>query len=489
MKKSSKFINIAFQIKKIITMQKVNMIFKLTVFIIFIHLITTSSFAQNKVTGTFTQLAGQEVRLEGFKGFNTYVISNTTADTNGNFTLFYQDEDQGMGYVVSKDNQPFILVLSGEEIELRGESPGNAQSVEVVKGKENQLFGQYASEHPRREQALSAWIYLERIYTQDSLFAVHHTPQQAIEKEKQRIRQEDSLFLATLQPDMYVSWFLPVRKLVSSVSTIAQYRTEEIPGAIEAFRELDYTDPRMYKSGLLRDALDSHVWLIENSGRPLDSVFTELNISIDHMLENLYQDEQKFNEITQYLFELLEKRSLFGSSEYLAIKLLNESTCTLDADLANQMEQYRKMKKGNIAPDFSFPENVIMPGHITATTLKEIPSDYKVVVFAAGWCGHCRQELPAIARLYEKWKEQGVEVIFVSLDETEQEFQSFAGDFPFVSLTDFKKWDSPIVQDYHIFATPTIYLLDKDLQIILRPHSVKQMDSWVDWHLVKGSSR
>ena len=33
---------------------------------------------------------------------------------------------------------------------------------------ENKWFEQYAQEHPRREQALSAWVYLEKIYKLDA---------------------------------------------------------------------------------------------------------------------------------------------------------------------------------------------------------------------------------------------------------------------------------------------------------------------------------
>jgi len=133
------------------------------------------------------------------------------------------------------------------------------------------------------------------------------------------------LFLAGLSPQSYISWYLPVRKLVSSASVVAQYRTEEIPAAMAAFRALDYASHRMHKSGLLRGAIESHCWLIENSGRPLDSVFIEMNASIDMMMENLAADENKFNELTEYLFYLLARRSLFQSSEYLALKVLNEA--------------------------------------------------------------------------------------------------------------------------------------------------------------------
>ena len=88
------------------------------------------------------------------------------------------------------------------------------------------MFVQYAKEHPRREQALSAWHYLESLYSRDSLFAVHHKPMHAIEREMSRKRAEDSTFLANLDPESYVSWFLPVRRLVSSVSVVAQHRPD-----------------------------------------------------------------------------------------------------------------------------------------------------------------------------------------------------------------------------------------------------------------------
>ncbi|MFT4566604.1 MAG: hypothetical protein ACI9FN_001565 [Saprospiraceae bacterium] len=139
---------------------------------------------------------------------------------------------------------------------------------------------------------------------------------------------------------------------MSLVSNVAQYRTDEIPATLAAFRNLDYTDDRLYKSGLLKNVTDSHFWPIENSGRSLDSVFIEMKISIGHMIGNLVSDEYKLNEITDYLFRYLEKHSLYKASEYLAIKVLTQSNCTVTDDLAKQFESYRAIKIGNIAPDF-----------------------------------------------------------------------------------------------------------------------------------------
>jgi peroxiredoxin len=110
-----------------------------------------------------------------------------------------------------------------------------------------------------------------------------------------------------------------------------------------------------------------------------------------------------------------------------------------------------------------------------------------VVVFGASWCPKCTEELPEIVKHYSKWKANGVEVVFVSLDEDEKLFKSFTGVFPFISICDFKKWNSPIVNSYYVFVTPTMFLLDEKREILLRPNSVKQMDAWVDWYLVQGN--
>lgn len=451
------------------------------IYILFIF-VTTTLMGQS-IEGNLSKLIHKKIKLEGFNGLQSYLISEISTDGNGNFKLTYSKSDYGVGYLISEENKPLFVILNSESIEIKGESLGLTETIEIKKGQENLYFEQYAKEHPKREQALSAWVYLEKIYTSDSILAIHQKPINSILDEKQRIKSEDKAFLSSLPSDSYVRWFLPTRKLVSSVSTIAQYRTEEIPETIEALRKLDYTDIRLYKSGLFKDAIDNHFWLLENSGKSLDNVFEEMKISIDAMLVKLVTNEKIFNEVTDYLFDLLEKHSLFQASEYLALKVLSEGSCTINSDLANQLETYRAMKKGNMAPDMAFNKsNFINPNKIF-NKLSDIKSKYIVVIFGASWCPKCKEELPEIEKLYSKWKSKGIEVVFIALEEDEKAFKDFAKTFPFISYSDNKKWESKIVKDYYVFSTPTIFLLDNKREIFLRPNSVKQMNAWVNWYL------
>lgn len=457
---------------------------KNVVFFFFLMISNGNFFAQT-ITGNFSQLANQEIILERFNGFKTDAINHTTADAKGKFILNYSISDRGVGYLMAADHKPFLVILSGEDIEIQGEMLSNTESIKVTKGQENKWFESYAKDHPKREQALSAWDYLEKLYQTDSLFSKQKSPHLAIQREKKRLDAEDAAYLNQLPKESYVSWFLPARKLISSVSGVAQYRTGEIPATVAAFRNLNYTDPRLYRSGLLKDALDSHFWLLENSGKTLESGSKEMKLSVDALYKNAGKDGQNLNEITNYLFDLFERKSFSEAAEYLAIKVLAENSFPLDPNLKDKLEMYRAMKNGNIASEIQFDAAVLAPGYdrnYLPKNLSDLKSKYTIVVFGAGWCPKCTEEIPEIASFYPKWKQKGFEVVFVSLDMNKDDFENFAKPFPFISISDFKKWEGNAVKDYHVFATPTMYILNSERQIILKPISAKQIDAWIDLH-------
>jgi thiol-disulfide isomerase/thioredoxin len=454
-----------------------------TIATLFVLLFYNGFLNAQSITGILNQSVNQSIKLEGFNGFKTYPISLSTLDEKGNFKLTYSKSDYGVGYLIANDSKPLFVILSEENIEVLGESLNFIETITIKKGQENQWFEQYAKEHSKREQALSAWNYLEKMYTLEPLLAMQDRVATSIQTEKKRIKAEDAAFLAKLPQSSYVSWFLPTRKLVSAVKAVAQNQPEEIPATIAAFRALDYTDQRLFKSGLFKEALESHYWLLENSAKSVDAVFIEMQTSIDAMMANFVQDNTKLNEVTTHLFELLERHRLFSAAEYLALKVLNETSCTIDSNLARQLESYRAMKMGNIAPDMVFDPSSFAKNTTTLNKLSDSKSKYTVVVFGASWCPQCQEELPEIANQYSKWKSKDVEVVFIALEEDRSTFRDFVKAFPFPSYSDQKKWDTKMAMDYFVFATPTMFLLDNKREIIMRPNSVKQMDAWVDLHL------
>ena len=70
------------------------------------------------------------------------------------------------------------------------------------------------------------------------------------------------------------------------------------------------------------------------------------------------------------------------------------------------------LKEGSAAPDFNLP--VLGGGEISMSALK---GKVVVVNFWATWCPPCLVEMPVLNELYGAYKDQGVEVLGLSLDE------------------------------------------------------------------------
>ena len=72
-----------------------------------------------------------------------------------------------------------------------------------------------------------------------------------------------------------------------------------------------------------------------------------------------------------------------------------------------------RLKAGDVAPDF-----VLQQVGGDPVQLSKLQGKTVLVNFWATWCEGCRDEMPAIERFYEKYKDQNVVVLAIDLQET-----------------------------------------------------------------------
>lgn len=451
------------------------------VFTILIFLVLTESKSQT-IIGHFPALKGQLVYLNIYNGLNSEIIDSAFVSEFGDLKLSYSEKQHNIGFISTKDKNNYLLIFEKDNIELYSESIISNDQIIILKGLENKIFSSYAIDHQKRENILMVSSYLQNLYKSDSLFSNHIKFVKRLEEEIIQINKEDENNLNNFSAHNYLSWYLMTRKLINSVSSIARFRPNEITNTIKTLRALDYADHRMYNSGLLKDAIESHYWLIENMGIPLTSVFKEMNKSTSIILTNLNTNKDRYNEIVSFIFDYFEKHSLYQASEYLAVNALEQNSIHLNSKLSSKLEIYRKLKKGNLAPEIYFTGELRRNGLIknNPTKLSEIKSDYKVLIFGASWCNSCSEEMSQLLLLYSKWQSKGIEIVFISMDTDSAIFKSYSSVMPFFSYCEFNKWDTHAVLDYHITSSPTILLLDKNNKILQRPKWIKSIDSWVD---------
>jgi thiol-disulfide isomerase/thioredoxin len=99
---------------------------------------------------------------------------------------------------------------------------------------------------------------------------------------------------------------------------------------------------------------------------------------------------------------------------------------------------------------------------LTGETLKLADFRGKIVLldFWATWCGPCRTQMPALSKLHEALKDQGVELLGVNDDATPQQASEFLNDggYNWVNLYDGKEKEART--KFKVIAIPTLVLID-----------------------------
>jgi peroxiredoxin len=270
-------------------------------------------------------------------------------------------------------------------------------------------------------------------------------------------------------------------------NTYVNTSPKKIQSSSNPFLNINYSNPQVYSSGLIYNIIEKQFWSIQNSPLTETTKYKEMTSSVDIILDSLSKNEKLYNDLTKYLFNYFEKYSLFAASEYISLKALNQKEVTLNSALINKLESYQKMKVGNIAPNFELDGDVFKNGSAVkaAIHLSDIKAKYKLIIFGGSWCQQCRAEMIQLLHRYNNWKAKGVEVVFISLDTDKKEFENFTAPFPFYSACDYKKWETQAAKDYYVSSSPTIFLLDSNNTIILRPPTIASLDSWLDSNSAK----
>jgi thiol-disulfide isomerase/thioredoxin len=237
-------------------------------------------------------------------------------------------------------------------------------------------------------------------------------------------------------------------------------------------------------------------------GSQIEDLKSKFNNWLAELMKSQKTDEEKqdgyYLKLTDFVKQHPKSRLspyLVGNATTLYFHQVQELSNLYDASLRDSyegknvtklMERLDKSKRsteGVLFHDFVLKDT---SGHDEST--KELRGKYTLIVFWASWCGPCRAEHPELNRLYEQYKNKGLAIVGISIDEDRDKWAKAVSKdkLQWPQFSDLKR-RSGIGDYYGLIETgegiPFNILLDKDGRIIDKKVSLEHLETILEGRL------
>lgn len=413
--------------------------------------------------------------------FNTerYHVIDSIGAVNGSFYFYleaYQPDgmyridlerpgtrqgENGAGYIE--------FIWAAESFELYADHDDIAGTVNFSNSEENRVLGVFRDYEGIYEQKMNAmYPLIDRYPTGDPFYreATGHFL---------KLQQDRDAFIISLtdaHPELYAA------KIIDS------YRAVTVPPGLNAQERLAFLREHFFERSPIDDPmlLNAPVYngkIIEylRLYRGQDLTFSEQEDAfieaVDMIMANVSGDPALRTFAVEYMLEGFESFGMERIQTYIVDTYVDE-TCTTDVvELAmERVKGYRTMSEGQTGADI-----LVRNVDNQVLRLSEVDADYTLLVFWATYCEHCREMIPELHAWYKTERPPDVEVFAVSIDTVKSDWVNYIRSVhpPWINGHEPMGWESQSAEDYNIYATPTMFLLDRNRTIIARPFSIREL--------------
>ncbi len=244
------------------------------------------------------------------------------------------------------------------------------------------------------------------------------------------------------------------------------------------FDNININDERLLRTPILQARLNTFFTNVVIQSP--DSISKE----IDRMIGKVKDNYKVFQFISVYLFNHFRESEIMGH-DAIVVKLADEIYLTGKADwvskdfkddLRKQVDRIRPNLIGVKAQDL-----VMNSYKGVFVSLYDIDKDFTILYFWEPDCGHCAEATPKLKALYDKVRDQGVEVFSVCTTGDKAKWGKYIEEH---KLDWINGWDPERRTNfgyyYNVESTPMIYILDRDKTIIAKKLSVDDIGPFIE---------
>lgn len=444
--------------------------------ILFLAVGCVSGGAQPKsysIEGTIDQWQGKTVYLLSYYGERKSLMDSVITGQDGSFT-FTLSPDLATGlYRLHWGNQQGLdLIFNKEDIRFHTNAQEPVENMVIEASVENTLYYNYMKLDRDNQIKLELLQPLVDHYPDQDRFY-----QDAVKKYDQ-IQESQAQELASMEKDHPESYALSIFRL---------YQQPVLPASLDADKRLGYLKQHYFDHTNFNDTalLRSNAWankainflgLYSNPRLNQKQLETEFIKAVTVLLSAAGANEEVFSFLLDYLVMGFDKFHFEDVITYIAENFEDPHACE-NADrksaLQKKLETFKKIAIGKPAPPIEMPD---LAGE--TFVLSDLKSEYTLLLFWSSECGHCLAMMPKVLEYYHNQDPKRVEIVAIAIDTSKvlwtQAVETEGLDW--INLSDLKGFDGEAADSYNIYATPTMFLLDRNKTIVGKPISYRELE-------------
>lgn len=229
------------------------------------------------------------------------------------------------------------------------------------------------------------------------------------------------------------------------------------------FDNRDYSNAAILRSPLFPEQILDYLSLYRDKGYSKSEQEAAFLQAIDSIMKYTKSHPEVFDYAVNYLIEGFKRFGMDNLVQHIAERTADEIEC-INRERQQAMEEklsrIRAVSVGSQAPELTMKD---IEGN--TVSLYDVDSPYVLLVFWASWCPHCMSMLPELQAFNRKHGDS-LKTVAVSLDRQEEKWKAVAGKYDWIHLSSLQGWETPAVDDYFIYGTPSFFLLDSNKTII-----------------------
>lgn len=377
-------------------------------------------------------------------------------------------------YRISFDKSKWLnFIYDGEDVSISTNANSVLDSLKIVKSEINELYYNFLklSSAFKTKTELLRFI-LANFPREDTYY--NETQKRLNELQKEYVKFVN--ITSQNKPNSFIAKYIRSSQLpIIDLSIPLEKQLSYLKS--NTLNNVNFNDASLINSDVFTNKTIEYLTYFRNPQLPKERQEKEFMSAADSILNRARVNQFVYQHIAEYLIDGFKQFGLDEVLDYILKNYVIKDDLCLDNKtegmIKRRIEQAKRFKVGNVVPNI-----VLQEINGKQIELNKINSDKILILFYASWCPHCKELLPKLNELKKKQINNKLEILAVSLDTKKEDWIDFAKNScdSFINVSDLKGWDGKAVSDYFVYATPTMFLVDKQLKIVSIPARVADLD-------------